>query len=566
MKLWPGGRNSVVYSFSATPNGTHDQSSTENTAFAPAWDSVGKIVPGGFTVTMRIPRRVMRGDGRSDWPIQFSRVVNKQSLRLVWSYDPAMSYAGDSLYAGTAAHIGVSGAHAAKPRARLQPYVLFQSNAARVNDSASRAGFDFSIPLAGSTSFYGTVHPDYSEVERDQQTIAPSQFQYRYNEVRPFFTQGANYFDSSSLYTPGIPTPRYGYAVEGTKSNFTYAAFDAVGQSGRDDNAESLYWTSKNQRYSAGTQRVAVRFPGFADTVTSYSASVGNGKHFSVFGNVASDVGTDVLDAGQGHTSSVGVNLYGPDESVFLQRTDIGTYYAPADGFVTFTDAHGYSVSANRQVSFQKSPLQRVFLSLYGDRYVNGAGQVNQTDTNVYLGLQNHHQTGVNFTFGTARGLTSGRGLVPYDQSGFYLYDSANSARTFGLGVFAGHFYDGFLRDYSGNLSIKVRPQEGINASEDRYVYTSAIVGREVQRLDSLSYSYQYSKNGSLAAGVRWISGSGAYFTPAAPAKAANVTFSLDQRFKGTHLYLVYGNPNARYTVPSIIFKLVRFIGADEGT
>lgn len=570
LKLWPGGRSGIIYSFSATPNGTHDQSSSENTAFAPAWDSVGGTVRNGFIVMMRVPRRVMRGDGRVDWPIQFARVVQKKSLRLVWSYDAAMTYAGDSLYAGTANGVGTPKATAGKKaQARFQPYLLAQTDAPRVGDSSSRAGLDFSIPVGDSTSLYGTFHPDYSEVERDQQFIAPSEFHYRYNEVRPFFTQGANYFNaggSQDLYTPSIPTPRYGYAIEGTRSRFQYAAFNAVGLAGRDDNAESVAWGTEDHRYSVGAQRVAVAYPGFSDTVTSYSASVGNGKHFAVFGNYGVDSGTNVLDAAQNRSSSIGANLYGPNESVFIQRSDIGLYYAPADGYVTYTDAHGYSGNIYRQFNFSKSSLQKVTFSFYADRYTNRSSAVNQVDSSLYLGLTNRHQSGINFNLNNSYGLSPKYGIVPYNQSGIYLYDSANTGRTFAMGIFGGRFYDGFLRYYSGNFNIKLRPQESIAASEDRFVNTSSSVGRAVERLDSVSFSYQYSKLGSFAAGVRWISGQPAYFTRQPSVSANNITFSIDQRLAHTHFYIVYGNPNARSTVPSIIFKLVRFLGADEGT
>jgi len=300
--------------------------------------------------------------------------------------------------------------------------------------------------------------------------------------------------------------------------------------------------------------------------VTGYSASLGNAKHFSVFASLGSDVGTNVPAPALGHASSLGINLYAPNQSFFIERSDKGLYYSPADGYNTITDTHGYSAALNRTLAFRKGPFEQIFFSAFGDRFTNRFGQVNQVDSYIEAGFRNHHQTGINFNFDTSRGLSEKFGMVPYDQSGIYFYDSANRARIVGLGIFAGHFYDGFLRSYSANLSVKIRPQEAISFSESRYVYTSAAVGREVQRLDSLNYSYQYSKNGSLAAGVRWISGRGAYFVPTRLINAANVTFSLDQRLKGMHIYLVYGDPNARSTVPSIIFKIVRFIGAGEGS
>src|SRR3978361_1590606 len=53
--LWPGGPQGFRYLFTATPLGTHYQPSSANAAYAPKWQSVGKVRPGGFTVTRRSP-------------------------------------------------------------------------------------------------------------------------------------------------------------------------------------------------------------------------------------------------------------------------------------------------------------------------------------------------------------------------------------------------------------------------------------------------------------------------------------------------------------------------------
>jgi len=62
--LWPGGERGFEYFFVSTPIGTHNEFSSENSAFAPSWLSVGKRTPTGYVVEMRIPLNVMRGDGR----------------------------------------------------------------------------------------------------------------------------------------------------------------------------------------------------------------------------------------------------------------------------------------------------------------------------------------------------------------------------------------------------------------------------------------------------------------------------------------------------------------------
>lgn len=568
VKLWPGGKNGVAYSFSATAIGTHDQSSSENTAFSPQWASFGKVGTPGYTVVLRIPRYVLHGDGRHDWPIQFERVISKESLDLVWAWDPAMTSATDPTFAGLARGIAPTQAVTPKARARFQPYVLAQTNARQVGGSASRAGIDFSIPITNGSSFYGTIHPDYSEVERDQQTIAPTEFAYRYAEVRPFFTQGATYFDATTLYTPAIPTPRYGYAIEGAEHDITYAAFNAVGLNGRDDNASVVSWLSNNRTYGAAFQRVSVDYPGFHDVTDSVLWSLGNAKHFTLYGTLAQEHGSTVSDPSKGRYDSVSFDLYGPNKNLLIQRNDYGALFTPADSYVSYVDAHGYTVSAYDQLNFSSpgAKFNNLTFSYYADRYVNSRGEVNQTDSIGSLSIATKKQLQLAVFFDVTHGLDATRGIVPYNQSGFSFFDGADPRKNGGASYQFGQFYNGYLRNFSPYISFKIGAKEAITLSESRYVFTSTLVGREVEQLDSLSYSFQYSKYGSLVVGARLISGSQAYFFPIPPVYETNLTASVNQRFSNWHIYFVYGDPNALTTSPTVILKIVRFIGGEEGT
>jgi hypothetical protein len=72
---WPNGTGGFRYKFTSTAIGTHYQYSTENNSFEPAWASAGRIVPGGFAITMRIQLEVMHGTGAGDWRIKFIRYM-----------------------------------------------------------------------------------------------------------------------------------------------------------------------------------------------------------------------------------------------------------------------------------------------------------------------------------------------------------------------------------------------------------------------------------------------------------------------------------------------------------
>ncbi|HZZ66375.1 MAG TPA: hypothetical protein VFE17_12790 [Candidatus Baltobacteraceae bacterium] len=114
--LWPNGTAGFQYVFIATPLGTHYQFSSENTSFEPTWFSAGKVVPGGFTVTMKIPLSVMHGSGGGTWRVQFARLIEATNNDLVWSYGTSQQNHNDINYAGMATGLPALTAFHAEPR------------------------------------------------------------------------------------------------------------------------------------------------------------------------------------------------------------------------------------------------------------------------------------------------------------------------------------------------------------------------------------------------------------------------------------------------------------------
>ena len=141
----------------------------------------------------------------------------------VWSFDPAQTQPDDAAHGGSLV-MPMASMHAS-PRNRAPPSMARSPSRARPPAAnTTRIGADLSIPVTPTAAIYATLHPDYSNVELDQQTIAPS-LPRAYVEMRPFFTQAASYYNIfncdvcpaivTTLYTPAIPTPAQGYAFEG---------------------------------------------------------------------------------------------------------------------------------------------------------------------------------------------------------------------------------------------------------------------------------------------------------------------------------------------------------------
>ena len=234
--LWPDGSSGFTYDFISTPLGTRYQGSSENSNYEPHWDSIGKVMSGRYVVTMRVPLAAMHGASRDHWMIQLGRYEPTTGSLYLWSGGPNVNGTTDMNYARPLR--GMAGIAATRPKARFGFYGLGAIAAPGAGGSTSRGGLDASIPITPTTSLIASIHPDFSNVENDQQSISPTAFRRYYSETHPFFTQGANAYNymecdacpnEYSLYTPAIPTPRDGYAIEGKQGPLTFGGFDAVG-------------------------------------------------------------------------------------------------------------------------------------------------------------------------------------------------------------------------------------------------------------------------------------------------------------------------------------------------
>jgi len=604
--LWPNDTQGFSYYFTANPIGTHYQYSSENTAYAPAWASAGRLVPGGYSVTMRIPLRAIRGTRGSHWRLQFERYVRATFDDYVWAYDPATTSANSVLYAGYASGVGSVGQIATRPQARFGIYGLGSIAARSIGGSTSRLGLDAAVPLTASSSLVATVHPDYSNVEQDQQTIAPTAFARFYNEVRPFFTQLSNFYNNfncigcpgvQELYTPQIPTPRYGYAFEGKQSTFSFAGFDAVGF-GRNDTAEALNYQTLDKHYNLGVQHTTADgafvcpyvanvssldcygVPAVHDDTTFYGASHDSLHGFYQYFNFGNDTGTFVTDRSKATRTDAGIGVYDKDSFAGVSVRKIGAQYlaVPVDGYLSQPDIAGFDVNANRTWYRSKTAfISRVIGYVNLDRYHDSQGRENLFDTQAAIGLdfpKKIHfriQTGSDYV-----GLSDGN-YVPVNQNGINLTYNYNTDVPVAISYFTGRFGPGTLDSWTRSVSLRLGARAIATVEADN----------NVQRLDGGlptltswlergSITLENGKTTSVAIGVRRIIGqnplletqfdsSGGLVAPFY-SNAWNVSGAFYRRFPHDELYLVYGDASAFSTAPQMIFKWIHYVGAEKGT
>src|SRR4029077_5913139 len=101
-----------------------------------------------------------------------------------------------------------------RERARADVYALgsagsdrslfAQANGTFAMEHVRSVGADLGYALTDTIHVVATVNPDFSNVEVDQQTIAPQEFKRPLAEYRPFFAQGA------AFLTPVSPSAGVG--------------------------------------------------------------------------------------------------------------------------------------------------------------------------------------------------------------------------------------------------------------------------------------------------------------------------------------------------------------------
>ncbi|MDP9018914.1 MAG: DUF5916 domain-containing protein [Candidatus Eremiobacteraeota bacterium] len=602
--LWPSGKNGVSYNFIATAIGTRYQGSTENLSYEPTWDAVGHVGQNKYIVTMRIPLSIMHGAAQNNWLINLTRYEVTTGSLYAWSGGPSFGGTTDQNFAMPLLDMPKS--VGSRPQPRIGVYGLGSIASPVAGGSTSRTGADISIPITETTSLIAALHPDVSNVEQDQQTIAPTAFRRFFNETRPFFTQGANYYNymecdacnaEQSLYSPAIPTPRDGYAIEGKQGPLTFAAFDAVGFS-RTDAAQSVIFKNPSQNFYVSGQRVSVNGtskslpgPAFRDNTLQFATKLDDLHHKFVYANYGTESATSnwITDPGQATFQEIGAGFYGPNSFVGGGFRRIGAQYNPFDGFFTHafdaagntTAMGGYGVFAQHTWIPTGGKFKSINVNLYNDSYHSATGLA-QFDLNLQLDVTTRKQWEFVENTGSSYFMVNGQ-LTPVTQESTRLNYRPGTATPSSLQFFTGRYGPGRLDAWFRSTTIKVGQRGALSLEADdtrQYLDHPQSNGSStnIQWLERASFAYQLDPNTSFAVGVRRFFGppptpnGGSTCTIARPGNPValgycpNVSFAFHRRLPHDELYIIYGDASQTITVPQFLVKFIHYWGAEKGT
>lgn len=608
----PLGNGQRAYWFETTPRGVRYQQANENVRYLPVWQAQASVTRGGWTAMLIVPLNIMKipSNGLQHWRINFERYIAATAERDSWAFDSLMANYPvanfpdfrESRWWPTIVGMVLNGV-VPPPRPRAEIYALDASGGNRdvyttVSGTTYTAppryfGIDASYPIKPTINLDIALSPDFSNVEVDQQTITPQQFNRNYKEYRPFFAQGApfinteledyefNFPQDQIFYSPSIGLFNRGVKLEGTQGINSFgvlevAGDDPSGPQNFDDTAFGFLHKRPDNTLAVWADGVLAHHEGIHDSTLEFGAygrSLASGLVYSF--DHASEYGNAVTNPSQAQKTDALFDLQkaGPFEAT-VGWVDIGNQYNPIDGFTNIADVRGPDAQVDWVITPQKwTALKNYEFYLYADRWLDAQGQVHEADADTYWTIRTKKLLTMNFGYQNATQRQYGGNFY----SGYYNnYANAVTQRLsapfvgFTLGDGAPNSFNAqyqwgpFDGTYLTQIATTTIYQFGRRASlEFDYAATlerpldgipMVVNGQELRRL---VFGVPLGGDGNASFAYRAISGTGGFAVP-----GKDLAFGVRKRFhNGTELFVNYGTPAASSTLDRLIVKYLVRVG-----
>ncbi|HXM18061.1 MAG TPA: DUF5916 domain-containing protein [Candidatus Tumulicola sp.] len=615
------GNGTQVYDFEATPRGVRYQHSTENVKYQPPWQVAVSNVGTGWNAVMVIPLKNLRAQSAKEqsWRISFQRHLASSSEDYSWAYSRQMGYIGDSTYWPTLSGLQLSGA-LTRPKPRAEFYGLSSSGSDRnrfpqLNGTAGPAsarhvGLDATYPFTSSLAFVGTLNPDFSNVESDQQVITPQQFQRALTEYRPFFAQGQNFLTptihlginypaNEILYTPSFGSFGHGEKVEGTVGLNAVGALAVKGPGFSDqafginhitaDHADRYFVAGVMAHHTGDGSSVipcpvlnSVQLPSCRDSVLTAGFRISSLKTGAEAAfEYGGESGDYVPNSTQARNFITIESVNRANYDGHLAYRDVGPYYSPVDGFTLINDIRGPAVTINGQGSGSpNSAIKRYDGGVSAERYVDRSGAArfaqdggyfdlvfkNLLDLNGALFDSEQRQydigfpvysNGQTFSSHTQDLALNYRDGTPKSVDGYYLWGPSAGFLPSRAGLSSFYFQEWGA---SSSYQLGTRYSVAGNFVMDRLrCFDASCNGHTYLRRVNIGETF--GPNSNISLGVRGISG-----TLLSPS-ATNFVAAFHRKFAtGSELFVDYGAPSTTYQLNRLVVKYVLHLGGGTGT
>jgi hypothetical protein len=610
VELDVSGSGQRTYMFAVTPRGTRYAFAAESARYKPDWNAAATTTPEGWNAVMRIPYRALKlaADGPQRWRLNVVRNIAATAEHETLAYTALMSYqtlpgwpaiAFDWRFWPTASGVTLSGA-VPRPKPRAEVYALESTgtnrdaftvpSGATVHRAPRTTGADVTIPLDATTSFVGAFSPDFSNVEVDQQTIAPQQFRRSFTEYRPFFAQGAPYVNPALqgyqfnlpnellFYSPSIGPFDRGLKLVGTKGTNSFGALEVRGSdpvtgASFDDVAFGFRHRRPDNTFGYWVDGVSAAHANGNDRsweIGGFGRSLASGLVYSAMH--AQEGGTFVARPGDAQKNAAFIDIQKPGLEAALVWIDTGPLFSPVDGFTNIADVRGPELSLSLNRTFKRGPFKNADLYLYADRWLDRHGNVHESDADAYLTLRMRSPLAIylndqlgsqrtyegDFFSGAPHGYRDQNMLAfkTWSAGAGYGEGTPNSLRTdFQAGPFGTFYLNQTTTTFTRALGPASFSVDYAGTREKAYSGLS-----DGQWLRRFTLAVPLGRDGNASIAYRDVSGRGGFATP-----GRNLAASLRKRFSnGNELFVNYGTPAANATLDRWIVKYLLRLGGSN--
>jgi hypothetical protein len=198
------------FGFYVTPLGEqfdakYSTTNGEDGSWSAVWDSESKLVNDGWTFEMRIPYSAIRfvSSTNQTWGLNITRNRKKVGRQFMWNpVDPKIN----GFVNQSGEWTGIEKIDAPL-RLSFSPYLSAYVNHYPAKDkevkditTSINGGMDVKYGISNAFTLDMTLIPDFGQVRSDNLVLNVSPFEVRYQENRPFFTEGTELFNKGNLF------------------------------------------------------------------------------------------------------------------------------------------------------------------------------------------------------------------------------------------------------------------------------------------------------------------------------------------------------------------------------
>jgi len=184
-------------------NGSSNGGVVTDASWDAVWESKTSIKEDGWVAEIKIPLSAVRFSNKNiqDWGLNFGRFIRTENENSIWNpINPNIS--------GELNQWGVwTGLSNIKPPIRLSflPYLsggvrVSPTNNGDVTEFLKSGGMDVKYGINEGFTLDMTLIPDFAQVQSDNVFLNLSPFQVKFDDYRPFFTEGTELFNKAGLF------------------------------------------------------------------------------------------------------------------------------------------------------------------------------------------------------------------------------------------------------------------------------------------------------------------------------------------------------------------------------